>query len=199
MTDNPISDLRAKIAAIEGTTIELFAERDELAYLAHVERNAKAIKRLAEIGTELGHLENERATLEAAIAEAGRRAAATTAAEAADAERKRAEKAEPIVERLAARGQAMDLAIATYVENFKAIQNDMTELSRLGVPVPSRELIAVNANLAHDSALTPLGDKFVRPVPSTARRNFSFLLNQWALPARNWVESKLNNKPAKAA
>jgi hypothetical protein len=199
MNSTTITDLLSKIDALDGTKIELIAERDELSFAALVERDKKSAARIAEINSKLEGMHSEAATLKAALAEARRREQVAEAAEAADTERMRLEKAMPIVDRLEARGEVMDRAIAAYVENFKAIQDDLTELTRLGVPVPGRELIAVNANRAHDSALTPLGDKFVRPVPPTMRRTFTFLLKNWALLARKLVESKLNNKPAAEA
>jgi hypothetical protein len=191
-------ELRTRIAAIDGRKIELSGERDEIAYKAHIECDVKAAKRLAEINTEFGHLENEIASLSAALAEAGRRAEAATAAEAAETERKRAEQAVPIVRRLEERGAKMDVAIQSYCEHFAAIQADLDELARLGAPTPSRALVEVNGHRAHDSALTALGDKFVRPVPPLQRHSFDQLLTGWALPAQRWIESKLNNA-AKAA
>jgi chromosome segregation ATPase len=191
-------ELRAKISKIEGRQIELTAERDEHAFAAHVERNAKAQKRLDDIGAELARLENEKASLTAAIAEAGRRAQAATAAERAEGERKRAEQAAPIAARLEARGKAMDEALASYVANFRAIQADLDELQSLGCPVPSRSLVEVNSHRAHDSALAALGDKFVRPIPPLQRHSFSKLLTGYVLPARTWITSK-TNKAADAA
>jgi len=185
-------DLRGRIGEIEGRKLELGGERDEIAYKAHVERDAKAAKRLAEINAEFGHLENEIASLNAALAEAGRRAAAASAAEAAEAERQRAEKAALIVPRLVELGATMDQVSATYVDGFREIEKLLNELERLGVPTPSRALVSVNMNRAHDSALTPLGDKFVRPIPPTQKRSFSFLLKGWVLPAQNWISGKLN-------
>src|SRR5271166_613113 len=152
-------DLRGRIGEIEGRKLELGGERDEIAYKAHVERDAKAAKRLAEINVEFVHLDNEIASLNAALAEAGRRAEAATAAERAEAERQRAEKAAPLVQRLEALGATMDQATATYVAGFREIEKLFNELERLGVPTPSRALVSVNMNKAHDSALTPMGDK----------------------------------------
>ena len=136
MNSTTITDLLSKIDALEGTTIELTAERDELAFAAHVERNAKAVKRLAEISTELDHLGNEKATLEAAIAEAGRRAAAVSAAEMAEAERLRAKEALPIAERLAGLGAKADAAAKEYASCLVQIDAAIDELAKLGAPVP---------------------------------------------------------------
>jgi DNA repair exonuclease SbcCD ATPase subunit len=183
-------ELRAKIGEIEGRKVELTAERDEHAYAAHVERNAKAQKRLTEISAELLHLEHEKASLQAALAEAGRRAEAATAAEAAETERKRAEKAEPILSRLEARGAKLDAALKSYVENFNGLNADIEELTRLGIPVPTRNLVAVNLRNAHDAGMSI--DKISRPVQPVKRRTFNELTRGWSLPGMNWVKSKLN-------
>jgi hypothetical protein len=67
-------ELRSKIDAAQTRQLELEAERSEIAYAAHVERNAAAAKRLTEIGSEFAQLSNEIASLTAALAEVGRRA-----------------------------------------------------------------------------------------------------------------------------
>jgi chromosome segregation ATPase len=198
MTDTTIADLRNQITEVQNKRLVLEAERDELAFAAHVERNAKAVQRLAEISTELDHLGNEKATIEAAIAEAGRRAVAASAAEAADAERKRAEKAQPIAERLAGLGAKADTAAKEYASCLVQIEAAIDDLAKLGAPVPSRSLVAVHKTLAHDSAMMGATDK-TRVVPPGARRTFQFLTLGWSTPARNWIATKLSNTAAKTA
>jgi hypothetical protein len=85
-----------------------------------------------------------------------------------------------------------------YCEHYAAISDDMDALARLGVPTPSRALVAVNLRRAHDSATSPL-DKTSRPVQPTMRRSFDSLLTGWAQPALNWISTKLKTKTAEAA
>ena len=116
MNPTTISELRGKIAAVEDRQITLIAERDEISYDAVVERNSKAIKRLAEINAEIGNLTSEVATLNAALNEAGRRAASAAAADASAAERARAEQAAPIARLITEIGEAQDEAARRYCE-----------------------------------------------------------------------------------
>jgi DNA repair exonuclease SbcCD ATPase subunit len=191
-------DLRGKIAAIEGRQIELAAERDEIAYTAHVERDKTAVKRLAEINAEIAHLSSELTSLNAALEEAGRRATAAVSAEAAEAEKARAEQALPIAERLAERGKKLDAAIQEYCANFNGVKEDLDALARLGVPIPTRDLVRVNLRRANDAAQASL-DKTSRPVPPNQRHSFDSLLRGWAQPGLNWIKSKLSHAAAKAA
>jgi hypothetical protein len=194
-TKTTVKDLYNQIAVLEDRQLKLGAERNELAFASVVERNGQATKRLNDINAEFVTIANDIATLNAAIAEAGRRADAAAKAASADAERKRAEQAEPIAQRLAERGRKMDEAIAVYCKEFKGISEDIDALMRLSVPVPTRELVRVNLNRSHDAA-TMFLDKTSRPVPPLERHPFSKLTTGWSLPALNWIASKLNSKTA---
>jgi hypothetical protein len=198
MNSTTITDLLSKIDALEGTKIELIAERDELSFAALVERDKKSAARIAEINSKLEGMHSEAATLKAALAEAQRRAATASAAEAVDAERKRAAKAEPILKRMAARGAKLDAAIRAYREEFAAIDDDLDELTRLGVPVPTRPLVKTNLRRANDAATSGLDLKTV-VVPPNQRHSFDSLLKGWARPGLTWIATKLNNAAARAA
>jgi hypothetical protein len=141
------------------------------------ERNAK----LAEIDD-----------LTAALTEAKRRAGEALKTSALEAEAERARKAQPILERMAARGKALDDAIARYCAEFAAISEDVDALMALGCPVATRDLIRVNLRNAHDSA-TMFLDKTSRPVSPRARKSFSELLLQWTRPGVAWVAVRTNN------
>jgi hypothetical protein len=153
---------------------------------------------LASINEELQRVAAEAASLKAAFAEAERRADAARADALTEAQRERAEKAKPIAERLAERGKKLDAAIGEYCEHFAALGADIEELARLGVPVPSRSLVAVNMRRSHDAA-TMFLDKTSRPVPPLDRHPFSKLTTGWAVPALKWIEAKLNKSAAKSA
>jgi hypothetical protein len=193
-----VDELRGRIAAIEGRQIELAGERDELAFEAVVAGNAKAAKRVAEIAAELVHLQNEVATLNAALAEAGRRAASASAAEAVEAERLRAEQAQPIAERLADRGKKMDAAAKVICEERAGIEADSAELARLGVPVASADLRRVNLRRWFDAAFISF-DAQSRPVPPLDRHSADSLTKNWAGSMLTWLANKLNKNAAKAA
>jgi hypothetical protein len=194
---NSIAALRSEIDSLEGRQIELEAERSELAFEAMVEKNTKATKRLDEINTEIGRVANVTLpTLRAALDGANKREAVARTAAADEDARSRAEKARPIIERLIERGAAIDHALKTFGVNFTAIQADLDELQRLGVPTPSRSLVAVNLRRAHDAGL-PM-DGSTRPVPPMMRHSFDSLLRFWAQPGFAWISTKLT-KAANAA
>ena len=196
--DSVATKLTADIEKLRKKIVSVDEKRARWALDATLgDSDAKA--EMAKLGDQRNRLNGEIADLEAALTEARRRANDATTSAAAEVVRKRAEQAAVVVQRLLARGPEMDHAIALYTEHFRGIQNDLTELARLGAPTPSRPLVDVNTNLAHDSALTPLGDKFVRPVPPTRRRTFDFLLRGWCTPVKTWIESKITNTAADAA
>ena len=89
----------------------------------------------------------------------------------AEAERLRAKEALPIAERLAGLGAKADAAAKEYASCLVQIDAAIDELAKLGAPVQAAVLVAVNKNLAHDSAMMGATDK-TRVVPQGARRSF---------------------------
>lgn len=197
-TNTTIADLKGRIAAIEGREIELTAERDELAYAAHIERNGKAVKRLAEIGTELQHLADETASLNAAIAEAGRRAAAADTADRDAAEREKAEKALVLLDSFAKRGAALDAKFDEAIAEFNAMSKEFRELEALGYPPTTFALVASNMKLALKTKLMNTG-LIVEHLAPHMRRNFLTALEGWTAHTRGRATARLNQKAATAA
>jgi hypothetical protein len=76
--------------------------------------------------------------LEAALAASKRRIDDVQKAKSADAERQRAQKSEPILRRLEARGKAMDDALAGYCAAYNGIWDDVAELMALDCPITTR-------------------------------------------------------------
>lgn len=179
-----ITKLQKKIARID-------ERRAVLALDAHI-GDATAIKERDKLSDERNRLVGEVDDLSAALNEARRRSGEAQKATALEAEAERARKAAPILERMAARGKALDEAIASYCASFAAISGDVDELMALGCPVAPRDLIRVNLRNAHDSA-TMFLDKTSRPVSPRARRSFSELLHGWTKPGFSWVAARTNN------
>jgi hypothetical protein len=194
-------DLQARIDNAATAEIMLTAERDDVSFSALVLKEAGAIKRLVAINEEMHRVAAESASLKAALSEAGRRADAVRADELAAAQRERAAKALPIAKGLAERGAKMDTAIAENCTEFAGLQSDIAELARLGVPMPSRELVMVNLRNANDAALMFLDPsyKMSRPVPPNRRHGFAGLAAGWTQPALSWISGKLNKTAAKSA
>jgi hypothetical protein len=193
-----LAQLEDKAAATRATIAEINERRAELSFAAHGAANQAAKKALDKANADrtagLGELEE----YEHAISEARRLCAIAEAQDDQEAARQRAEVALPIAERLAERGKKLDAAMREYCEHYAAINDDIDALARLGVPTPSRALVAVNLRRAHDAAMASL-DKTSRPVPPNQRHSFSSLLTGWAQPSLNWITSKLNKKAADAA
>jgi hypothetical protein len=190
-----IAGLQKQINETELKEAALFAERSQISFEAVVERRRPAIARLAEVNGEIAALRDQGAALAAAMAEAKKREAAAAHAAAAEAERERARKAAPIAQRLAERGAVIDAASRAYNENVEGIREDVALLARLGVPVPSHDLVRVNLNRAHDTATAAL-DK-TRPMSPAQRTGFDRLSKSWAAPAQSWIATRLNTNAAR--
>jgi hypothetical protein len=74
-------------------------------------------------------------------------------------------------------------------------QADLRELSMLGAPAPSPNLIEVNSRRTLDVALDGLHSK-TRPVPPLQRHSFDELWRGWARPSERWAADILD-APAK--
>jgi seryl-tRNA synthetase len=193
-----LADLADTAAAAQTALTDIDQRRANLSFAAHGAADPEAKKALAKVNAErvakLGELEE----IEHARTEARQRIAAAQAHDDEAAQRRRAEQASPIAQQLAERGKKLDAAIAEYCAQFAAIGDDLDALARLGVPIPSSDLVRVNLRRAHDSATSPL-DKTSRPVPPSMRKNFDSLLRGWAAPSLNWIASRLNKPAADAA
>ena len=76
--------------------------------------------------------------LESALLASKRKVLEAQQTASAETLRQRAEKAEPILRRLEERGAKLDAAMRDYCENFNGLNSDIEELTRLGIPVPTR-------------------------------------------------------------
>jgi hypothetical protein len=191
-----IPNLLKQIADGENREVILFAEREAISFDAVVERQKSAIKRLEEINSELAALRDSNATLNAALREARRRETAAAAEKSAEAARDRAAEAEPIGKRLAERGATIDAAIKTCIENIQGMREDLEVLARLGMPVPSRDLVRVNLNRAWDTMTASL-DK-TRPMSPVQRTGYDRLAKAWSAPVLTLISTRTNTNNAAA-
>jgi hypothetical protein len=132
MTMKSITDeLRSRLASIEGHQVELLSERDEISYLALIEKQPEAIKRLVAINSEIENLKTQAASIEPALRESARRE--TAAAEEVKASKRRSDAAAAEV----ALGEAeelaseIDRAMAALKTASVAFEAKMTEVRRL--------------------------------------------------------------------
>src|SRR5262249_29381533 len=155
------------------------------------------IERLDAINAELSSTSSRIASINAAISETNRRIADQNKAELAKEQIRRAELALPIAERLVERGRRMDKALQDYIAVRAALQPDLAEIRKLGAPIVSADLAAINLRTSHDAAFVSLDrpTKWDRHSPFVApnrRHSFEQLAAGWALPARKWLAAKLN-------
>ena len=131
-------------------------------------REPKAVKELESLNLELTRASTELASLQAALAESGRRAEKAKAENAAKSE---ADRAKPILERLEQRGKAMDEAAALYKQHYVGAEQDLDELRRIGIGAPGRALAISNFRHCYDSAMQGLDVK-TAVIPPQRRRGW---------------------------
>jgi hypothetical protein len=108
-------DLRAQLSSLDGRRAELLSERDELSYLALIDKEPKAIKRLTAINEEIRNLTFQIETNEAALKEAIRRETVARDEAAAEARRQNAREAEMLCIQAESIAEGMDAAFAMLV------------------------------------------------------------------------------------
>jgi hypothetical protein len=198
MTDTTVADLRAKIDALEGTQIELIAERDEISFAAVVERNKKAAGRVAEINAALLVMQSEEATLKAALAEAQRRALAADAAERDATKREKAQKAIALLESFSKRGAALDAKFDEAIAEFNAMSAEFRQLDALGYAPTTHALVASNMKLALKTKVMSTG-MHVEHLAPHMRRNFITVVDGWVSHVKARADALLNTKTAAEA
>jgi hypothetical protein len=169
---NPIDDLRAERGDIAARISELIAERDTgVAYLAHVDKDAKAIARLAEINNEIESLKTRDASLEPALAEALRREKiAREEAEAeAEARRQNAREAEALCADAEAIAEKLDAAFAAVRQHAQEFEDVMGAIRRKAGVGPQFDHIRVFLARALRTATvrSPLHIESISPVDQT--------------------------------
>jgi hypothetical protein len=196
---DPATDLRAKIADLDTKRLMLMGERDQLSYDAVVERNGAAAKRVAELNTELSRLADDKATLNAALAEAGRREAAAAAEKRDTEERDNAEKALALLDEFAKNGAELEQAANAVIAKFNALSKKSRELTALGYAPATLALVDSNMKLALKTKLMGTG-LIIEHLAPHMRRTFISVIESWTSHVRARAMARLNrNKSAKAA
>jgi len=185
------ASLVTEITAVKAAIAALDERREELSFDAlAIADNIEAKKALSKLHAERASKVLELEDLESALAASKRRIAEAKQAESAEGERERATRALPLIEQMALRGKRIDEALATYCQEFNAINDDINQLIALGCPTPTRNLVSVNLRNAHDAGMNL--DKISRPTQPVRRRTFDELVRGWVVPGRNWIAGRLN-------
>ncbi len=177
--------------------IELDERLDSLAFDAQT-GDSRAAGALKDLRHNRAALVLDIESIASALATAGRKVASAQAAERLADEKRRAELARPIAERLTMRAAAIEEGLAAARENLAGFYDDMTELARLGAPTPSGALVQANMTRSTDAALIGIYEK-VRPVPPGQRYSFAELFGGWARPAEMWAARILDGERATPA
>jgi hypothetical protein len=191
-------DLRGQLGALEGRQVELLAERDEVSYSALVDRDPKAIKKLAAVNEELSNIANQSASVGAALNEAAKREAAAEDADRARRKRADAEKAKGMLGELEQLGLEFDTNVLATIKAATAIRAKVSELRQLTGAGPSVDSMQMNLKRALATATMggPLHTVHLAPAD---RVTISQVIGPWLHSFRNWINVVLGDKPAKNA
>ena len=123
-------DLRKQLSDIEDHQAALITERDEISYLARVDRDKKAIERLNSINDELRNQTTRSETIQAALKEAARREAVAREELAAEARRQNAREAEKLCSEAEAIVEKLDAAFAAVRQHAQEYEATMGVIRR---------------------------------------------------------------------
>ena len=194
-TNNVADDLRAQLVDIEGRQVELLAERDEISYSAIVTRDKRAIERLTALNAELGNLQNQSASLEAALREATKRENAAAEAAAAEVRRRNAREADVLCSEAEAIAEKLDAAFAAVRLHAQEFEDVMGAIRRKAGVGPQFDHIRVFLARALRTATvrSPLHIESISPVDQTTVSQASA---SWLGNIRVHIVRTLNAKPA---
>jgi hypothetical protein len=199
MTSQAITqDLRAQLVDIEGRQAELIANRDLHSYAAVVDREPKAIKKLAEINSELDNLKHQTASLEAALREATKRAVAVAEAEREEKRKANAAAAADTLLHAEDTAALLTRAMADVRAHAITLQSQFAEIRRLvGVGATDQQLCVFLTRCVKTATMgTPMQIEHLAP---NERTDVNAVVAPWAASIRNWINAAVGEKPAKAA
>ena len=194
ITDN----LRAQLVDIEGRQTELIAERDEYSFAAVVERQPAAIKKLEAVNSELDALKHKTASLEAALREAAKREIAAAEAERAEKRKANVAAAAEMLLRAEDTAALLTKAMDDMRSHSLELQRQFAEIRGLiGVGATDQQLRVFLTRCVKTATMnTPMHLEHLAP---NERTDVNAVVAPWAASIRNWINSAVGEKPAKAA
>jgi dGTP triphosphohydrolase len=183
---NVTDDLRKQLSDIEDHQAALITERDEISYLALVDRDKKSIERLNSINDELRNQTTRAETVQAALKGAIRRETAARHDEARKADRLKAKSLrDELLPQLTDHCEKLDEALATLVAHIDGATEVVRKINAAGAG-PLERLFLLNGVKVVKAAMwrTPWRQEF-RPIPPNERHVFKELLDaKWAVAIR---------------
>jgi hypothetical protein len=194
ITDN----LRAQLVDIEGRQTELIAERDEYSFAAVVERQPAAIKKLEAVNSELDALKHKTASLEAALREAVKRETAAAEAERDAKRRANVAAAAEVLLRAEDTAALLTKAMDDMRSHSLELQRQFAEIRGLiGVGATDQQVHVFLTRCVKTALMgTPAQIEHLAP---NERTDVNAVVAPWATSIRNWINSAVGEKPAKAA
>jgi hypothetical protein len=183
--------LRSQLVAIDGHKVELLAERDELSYLALIDKQPQAIKRLQVINEEIRNLTVQAETIESALKEAHRREAAADDADFARRRRADAEKAGVLMAEAERIAEAMDGAMRDLQKHAVEYQRVMADVRRLSGSGPQHEHLGALLSRAIKAGLAGV-PQFEGVLQPHERRSVADITGSWGTQVRNKINSVID-------
>lgn len=194
-----LHELQNKYREVTASGAADTAEMESVSYLAHT-GNEKASAKLEALEERANRRAHELESLTSAISVAQRKLAESQHAEAQAIDRKRAEEAREIADRIDSLFVSADKHLALAFDALKAADGRIEELHRLGFEFPTAIQVRTNALFALQTYLMQLpkywwnelnhgGVRFLAP---HERRTFSQLWARMAEPISRNIDTKLN-------
>jgi hypothetical protein len=202
-----IDKAEAAVAALEDQRKALVIERQEqddelkrVAFLAHVQGDVEARKRLTELREEAIRRDQKFKEIEAATATAREKLAQAQAAEVRQAALENAEKLADVASLLAQVGRDLDAACFGITESGRVMKELIDIVHGLGLANPNAHQMHSLGWRALASALinTPWAREFP-PVPPNDRKSFEQITAAWAQMIENAAERQVGEQQQEVA
>jgi chromosome segregation ATPase len=191
-------DIRAQLSSLKGHKDELRSEKDELSYLALIDKEPKAIARLAALNEEIRNLIIQIETNEAALKEATKRENAAAEAERAEKRKANVAAAAEMLLRAEDTAALLTKAMDDMRSHSLELQRQFAEIRGLvGVGATDQQLRVFLTRCVKTATMnTPMHLEHLAP---NERTDVNAVVVPWAASIRNWINSAVGEKPAKAA
>jgi hypothetical protein len=191
-------NLRKQMSDIEDHQAALITERDEISYLALVDRDKKAVERLNIINDELRTQNMRVETMQAALREAVKREVVAGEAERADRRRANAAAAADVLLHAEDTAALLTRAMADLRSHALMLQSQFAEIRKLIDAGPSDQLLRINLARALKAATMGSPMQLEHLAPSE-RVPVDAAIETWAASIRNRINAVTGEKPARAA
>jgi hypothetical protein len=189
-----LADLERKLASAKAKAVDLDGRRTQISYRAHTS-DAKAAAELAAMNRARAELALEIESIEAALAEAGRRVAAAERQATLKAQHDKARRVRDIAAAVAPSGARIAEAARTLRDEIKALNADLDEMRRLGAPVVNGRLVVLAMTRSILALLREAGLD-IDIIPPGLRHDPQQLVDGYVASATAWATKTLDCEAA---